>query len=183
MVLGPWSPFFSLGNWSSHYSEHLLETQRPWQGLPGTTSANYSECLLETQRPLTARAAWDHLCKLTQCPEHPPPGSPSRSLGNRRQTLSQDSGLCEQGISHHHNSPLFCHLLECNQIFRGQLWKGKDEKGEKAQVLKLQVPRLMWPDGYVRKICGSCLPWAGTRVSSPSMSLWGRDYCPPPSRH
>lgn len=156
MVLGPWSPFFSLGNWSSHYSEHLLETQRPWQGLPGTTSANYSECLLETQRPLTARAAWDHLCKLTQCPEHPPPGSPSRSLGNRRQTLSQDSGLCEQGISHHHNSPLFCHLLECNQIFRGQLWKGKDEKGEKAQVLKLQVPRLMWPDGYVRKICGSC---------------------------
>lgn len=39
-----------------------------------------------------------------QVPRGPPPGSPSRSMGTRRQTLSQDCGSCEQGISNGQNT-------------------------------------------------------------------------------
>lgn len=102
MVLGPQRPLFTGKETLTTANTCLRPRGLSRQGLPGTTSLSW------LSSPGTQRS---------------PSRSPSRPLGNKRQTLSQDPGLCEQGISNGHNPFLVCHLLECNCIFSGTVLK------------------------------------------------------------
>lgn len=96
MVLGPQRPLFTGKETLPAANTCLRPRGLSRQGLPGTTTLSW------LSSPGTQR---------------PPSRSPSRPLGNKRQTLSQNPGLCEQGIINGHNPFLVCHLLECNRIF------------------------------------------------------------------